>query len=222
MDDPLQMYDALRQWRSPILRPFSFACVAQEGGDADPTVDELNSMVRQLPKLVSASFFEPKGVVDAYPVPPNESDFDTGAEYDDAYDAFWPKYYDPKPWLIGEVDCRDIPELLSKRMGWNINNKRYRVTDKSGNSDLVAFSRDPAQQIQIETQEKQHQELVGRFLENATALFDMSNRCAMYSSDHLFDNSDERADCCYYDQTIILANPAHRLLVWTGRIRHYG
>jgi len=215
-------YADLQEWRSPFLRPFSFACVAEPGVSSTLTAAELGSLVRKLPAIVSAPFFEPASVVNTWPFPPVESDFAAAEEYELAYEAFSPKFHEPKPWLGIEVKSTQIQTLVQDMLSWSINNKAYKITIASGDTHTAAFSRAQAEEDQIATQESQHQNLVEEFVASASRLFESLPFCMSYSSNHLFDNTDERADVCYFDRVTVFANEEHRLLIWAGHIRWYG
>ena len=221
--------DTLNEWSSPYLRKCSFACVAKSRDTpSHPSASDLDCILPELSrKLDFQGFLIPgKQLATEWPEEPHEDDFATPGEFDAAYDAFWPKQFDPKPWLVDEKKV-DVERTLLDSMKWSINNKRYELKDAQGQKRYVAFSHQDDEKRAIADQEAHHQSMVNKFASNAAQFFANDDSVSLFRSNHQLeiDIDDSVAECyegCFFDRTLAFVSDARVLMVWIGHLRWYG
>ena len=193
-----------------------------------PTARDLDSILPELSRKLDfqGSLIPGKQLVAEWPEQPDEEGFATADEYESAYDVFWPKHYDPKPWLIHDLKT-DVERTLVDSMTWSINNKRYELTDADGQKRYVMFSRQDDEKEAIAEQESHHQSMVNEFSSDAAQFFAHNDIVSLYESNHQLDidMNDSVAECyegCFFDRTFSFVSDARLLMIWIGHLRWYG
>ena len=231
MESSLQaIRDKLNEWSSPYLRKCSFACVAMfRDNSMRPTARDLDCVLSELSRKLDfpGVLIPGEQFVAEWPEEPDEGDFATADEFDAAYDAFWPKIFDPKPWLIGDPKT-DVERALADSMTWSINNKRYELSDAHGQRKrYVAYSHQDDEKRVIGEQELQHQSMVDEYSSTAARFFVNDDYVSLYRSNHQLntDMDDAVAECyegCFFDRTLAFVSDTRLLMVWIGHLRWYG
>ena len=228
----MNLLDPLKNWTPPYVSEYSFASIINElGGISGPALSasDLNALVKQLDSEVrfSCGFHPASEIVTTRVSEPLESDFKCLEEFYVAHERWGENEYDPKPWLKSFIDPNEIKELLCDSLKWTINNKRYPVPQLNGTSELLAFSRKPAEKSLIEQLEFEHQFCVSKFASNIQLLFSDSGTCELYTTNHLLDINDSTANKdgaydCFFDETVVLTDRRFYVLLWVGHERWYG
>lgn len=197
---------ALSTWRSPYLGESCFGCLAiSRDRSTKPSPEELDDLVKRLPQYLDfeARFFECAGL--DWPAEPDESDFESPEEYEDAYQAFYRQQtYEPKPWELVSTDLVGIQQAIEKEMR-SIGGKQIREED-------VLATR-----------------LLADFMNSLRTASQACKSCWLFETEHLLDTHDPPKESkaaayagCFYDHTFALCTDRVAIVVWTGYPRAYG
>lgn len=230
-DELMSLLSELQRFELTVLTKDSFKVGAALLSDFPPDVTQANDVYRILDYLVTELFparFDPPltfqwagGPADGRKVrvEPDEEDFESEDEFDDASQEYWEHFGEPAPW---QELAHPVRALLLENVRWTINNKRYRVQRPFGRALYVPYSMAPNDQEAIKTQEAEHQrqreKLVDLFLTGIAAPF----RC--FHTNHVLEpqSAEKRGWELHRDEAFAILDPVHVRMLWTLRDREYG
>jgi hypothetical protein len=224
-------YQWLMDWDSPYLRQSSFACIVQKrSGVGEVTAEELDAVATLIPKHVDfeGTFFLGHEIVDFWPPEPDEDDFETAEAFDEAWAAWSPNTFEPKPWLRRELSGESLREYLAGAIRWSINNKLYPIELEDGSTTIVPFSHDPLEKKLVAEKEADHVNRVNDFIDRLVGMFEGGAQ-QLFETEHLLDclnppkeNPADPFEGCFYDAVRVIVSDEHIVLLWIGHLRSYG
>lgn len=189
--------------------------------------DELDEAVSVLPSQFTFECrFFPAGSIDDTRRTrqlPDEFDFESEEEFEQAMAPFEEAMYSPKPWApIPQSEFVPLDRYLAQHLTWTLNSRQYPAAQNSRWFSFFNTARTTASRSEYDSE---HDSAVAAFVSDTFAV--LGQNVIGYETNHLLDvefcREHFRWDWdCFYDETIACVNDSIIVLLWIGHTRFYG